>query len=213
MNEISLQRCVPKVFTATNVNSGVWNEVLTFEKGKSYLVKALSGRGKSSLCSYLMGYRDDYTGTILYDNTNINSFDAEQWAVLRQMSLSYVPQGLMLFEELSAYENIALKNKLTGFKSAKWIKSSLLRLGLSDRADFPVSKLSYGQRQRVALLRALCQPFDFIILDEPVSHLDDTTASALAHLLSEELKEQGAGLIATSIGKELIVDYNEVISL
>ena len=63
--------------------------------------------------------------------------------------------------------------------------------------------LSFGQQQRVAFIRSLCQPFDFIFLDEPISHLDDENSAIMSQLLMEETEKQGAGVIVTSIGKHL----------
>ena len=82
-------------------------------------------------------------------------------------------QELRLFTELTAWENIQLKNSLTGYKSKKEIKVWFEMFGIADKWDTPVGKMSFGQQQRVALVRALCQPFDFIFLDEPISHLDE----------------------------------------
>ena len=72
-----------------------------------------------------------------------------------------------------------------------------------------VGKMSFGQQQRVALIRALCQPFDFLFLDEPVSHLDEINANNMARVLTEEAMKQGAGIVVTSIGKHLELDYTK----
>lgn len=71
----------------------------------------------------------------------------------------------------------------------------------------------FGQQQRVAFVRALCQPFDFIFLDEPVSHLDDGNGKIMADILHEEAEKQGAGIIVTSIGKHIPLNYDRVLSL
>ena len=63
------------------------------------------------------------------------------------------------------------------------------------------------------LKRALCQPFDFILLDEPVSHLDDTNAAIMADILKAEAKEQDAAIIVTSIGKRLDLEYDFILKL
>ncbi len=74
-------------------------------------------------------------------------------------------------------------------------------------------KLSFGQQQRVALIRALCQPFDFILLDEPVSHLDDENNRICSRLLTREARRQGAGVLVTSIGYEPEMTYDKVFRL
>lgn len=122
-------------------------------------------------------------------------------------------QDLRLFTELSAWENVQIKNSLTGFKSKKEIKTWFEALGIADKWEVPLGKLSFGQQQRVALIRALCQPFDFIFLDEPVSHLDDENGRIMASILAEEAERQGAGIVVTSIGKHLELDYNRRLKL
>ena len=118
-------------------------------------------------------------------------------------------QDLRLFTELTAMENVLLKNSLTGFKKRKDIKNLFYELGIGDKMNVEVGKLSFGQQQRVALIRALCQPSDFIFLDEPVSHLDEVNARNMARILTEEAMKQGAGVVVTSIGKSLELDYTK----
>ena len=86
-------------------------------------------------------------------------------------------------------------------------------LGISDKLDTPIANMSFGQQQRVALMRALAQPFDFLVADEPFSHLDDENAAVMASLMMEEAHRQGAGVIVTSIGKHMDLDYDKVFCL
>lgn len=89
MDIIQLQHTLPQAFAGRSaIDSEVWHRQLTPSRGKSYLVEAASGTGKSSLCSYLYGYRNDYEGLILFDNENIRSFSPAQWTALRRQSLS-----------------------------------------------------------------------------------------------------------------------------
>ena len=67
--------------------------------------------------------------------------------------------------------------------------------------------------QRVALVRAVCQPFDFIFLDEPVSHLDARNNKIVADIITEEANNQGAGIISTSVGNHLMLDHAKFVSL
>ncbi len=213
MNSISVKGCIPNVFLDANIASSFWGCDIAFNRGEKYLIRAASGRGKSSLCSYLMGHRDDYSGSLLFDNRDVRDLSRDEWAEVRRDKIAYLPQGLMLFSDLTALENIDIKNALTGFKSNEWIIDSLKRVGLAERLDKPVGILSFGERQRVAAIRALCQPFSFVIMDEPVSHLDDNTSLKVLEIISEEVSSQGAGVIATSIGKELPFEYNHILNL
>jgi ABC-type lipoprotein export system ATPase subunit len=122
-------------------------------------------------------------------------------------------QDLRLFPELTAYENVQLKNSLTNYKTEEEIVEWFVRLGIKDKLNQYVSRMSFGQQQRVALIRALCQPMDFLFLDEPVSHLDDDNGHVMAELITEEAQRQEAGIIVTSIGKRLDLNYDYVLKL
>ena len=214
MNTITLQQTLPQVFSGRDVIiSDVWHQSLEFVKGEKVLIEAASGTGKSSLCSYIYGYRNDYQGIICFDGKNIQSLGVNEWVEIRKSSLSMLFQELRLFTELSAWENVQIKNSLTGFKSKKEIKTWFEALGIAEKREAPLGKLSFGQQQRVALIRALCQPFDFIFLDEPVSHLDDENGRIMASILAEEAEKQGAGIVVTSIGKHLELDFNRRLKL
>ena len=106
-----------------------------------------------------------------------------------------------------------MKNNLTHHKSDKDIDTLFDRLGIEDKKDAPASQMSYGQQQRVAFIRALCQPFDFLFMDEPVSHLDECNASVLADILAEELDARGACAVVTSVGRKMNFDFDENITL
>ena len=92
-------------------------------------------------------------------------------------------QDLRLFPELTAWENVQLKNQLTGFRKKKEIMWWFEVLGISDKVNDKVSKMSFGQQQRVAFIRTLCQPFDFVFLDEPISHLDEMNSRAISAVI------------------------------
>lgn len=209
MNSIHLQQTLPQVFADRDaITSNVWHQDLMFCKEKRYLIEAASGTGKSSLCSYIYGYRRDYQGIISFDERNIRSFSINEWVEIRKHSLSILFQELRIFPELTALENVQLKNRLTNYKKKKEILSLFEILGIADKVDQKAAKLSFGQQQRVAFIRSLCQPFDFIFLDEPISHLDDENGAIMSRLVTEEAERQGAGIIVTSIGKHLEIEYD-----
>lgn len=214
MNNIHLRQTLPQVFADRDaITSNIWHQQITFSKGKSYLIEAASGTGKSSLCSYIYGYRRDYQGIINFDERNIRSLSVSEWGNIRRQSLSILFQELRIFPELTALENVLLKNRLTNHKKKKEIIALFETMGIADKTDVKAGKLSFGQQQRVAFIRSLCQPFDFIFLDEPVSHLDDENGAIMSRLLTEEAGRQQAGIIVTSIGKHLPLAYNEVYKL
>ncbi len=197
----------------TDLTSDVWNSDVQFHKGGLYLIEAASGTGKSSLCSFVIGYRRDFRGQILFDGEDTKRLGVSDWTRLRQRHLSHLFQELRLFPELTAMENVMIKNQLTGFKSKAEISQWFDRLGIADKQDAKVAHMSFGQQQRVAMIRALVQPFDFILADEPISHLDEQNSQAMADLMMEEARRQGAGVIVTSIGKRMNLEYETILHL
>lgn len=214
METIRFRSVLPLVFEhQPDVESEVWNQDVTFDKGRLYLLEADSGKGKSTFCSYVVGFRHDYKGSVLFDDRDVASFSTSDWVRMRLSHVSHLFQELRLFPELTAMENVEIKNKLTGFKTRKEIEEWFERVGIADKMDSRVGLMSFGQQQRVAMIRALVQPFDFILVDEPISHLDDANSSVMADLLMEEARRQGAGVVITSIGKHMDLKYDHVLKL
>ncbi len=214
MNKIQLIDTLPNVFqNRTDIVSDIWNQRVEFEKEKVYLVEANSGTGKSSLCSYIYGYRHDYQGQILFDGENIHKYSVARWTDIRKHHFALLWQELRMFPELTAWENVDIKNKLTGHQTKEQILTWFEMLGISDKLNAKMGRISFGQQQRVALIRALCQPFDFLFVDEPISHLDDANSAIMGEIMVEEARKQGAGIIATSIGKHIELAYDHVFNL
>ncbi len=210
MQRIELNNTLPAVFAGREEdNSQVWLRQVTFERGKMYLISAESGTGKSSMCSYVYGYRTDYSGTIAFDSRDVRQLSIDEWCGVRCRHIAYLPQELRLFPELTAIENVELKNRLTGFKTRKQIGDYFEQLGIPDKIDSPVARLSIGQQQRVAIIRTLCQPCDFILLDEPVSHLDAANNRIVAQMVTDEARSQGAGVISTSVGNNVMIKVDK----
>ena len=176
-------------------------------------MEADSGKGKSTFCSYIQGYRNDFSGQLLFDDVDVKSLKVNDWVNIRERHISLLFQELRLFPELTAMENVEIKNKLTGFKPRAQIDEWFDMLGIGDKRDAKVGRMSFGQQQRVAMIRALVQPFDFILADEPISHLDDSNSAIMGKILMDEAHMQGAGVIITSIGKHMNLDYDQIIKL
>ena len=214
MNEITLSNVVPNVFSQrSDISSDIWGRNVALRRGGIYLVEAASGTGKSSLCSYIIGQRRDYSGTIQFDGRDVRSLSTTEWAMMRQRHLSILFQELRLFPELTAWENVQIKNQLTGFRPDAVVSQWFELLGIADKRDSLIGQMSFGQQQRVAMIRALAQPFDFLLIDEPISHLDDDNARSMADLVLDQARSQGAAIVATSIGKHLPLPYQQTFSL
>ncbi len=180
-----------------------------FEKGKKYLLKAASGHGKSSLLNFIYGSNAHYEGRIKY----VPLPEGKHVFHLRQTSLSYVFQDYKLFPQLTTFENIQLKNRLSNHKTINEIDKLIEEMGLSHKRDTLLQKLSLGQQQRIAIIRALCQPFDFLLLDEPFSHLDKENIKTAVGIIDREIAQKKAGLILTSLTSIDYFKFDKVLNL
>ncbi len=214
IEEITLDSLLPRVFAREELPySQVWRSQVAFRRGGRYLVESASGGGKSSLAAFIMGSRNDYEGTLKIDGRDSRTLSIADWQEIRRAHIAYLPQELALFPELSAIDNIMLKAEISGDVDLARIDKWLDRLGIADRREYPAGRLSIGQQQRVALIRSLCQPFDFILLDEPVSHLDEANNRIAARIVEEEADRQGAAIITFSVGNPLLIDNPEKLNL
>ena len=214
METIQFHSVLPQVFSQrTDLESEIWNQDVSFEKGHLYLVEADSGKGKSTFCSYILGYRHDYSGSVMFDNEVTAQYQVKDWVEMRKCHISHLFQELRLFPELTAMENVEIKNKITDFQSKEQILKWFDMLGIADKVDAKIGRMSFGQQQRVAMIRSLCQPFDFILADEPISHLDDNNSRIMGDIMMTEAKRQEAGVIVTSIGKHMDLPYEKVVRL
>jgi putative ABC transport system ATP-binding protein len=208
---IELRRVKPTYMSESDIKGSdiFLQDKLLIERGKSYFIRANSGKGKTSVLNFIYGCNLNFEGQILYDG---NPYLHEITAV-RQHKISYVFQDFRLFPEISLYENIMLKNRLTNHKTEAEIQEMIDLVNLHHKRNALLKTLSLGQKQRVAILRALCQPFEFLLMDEPFSHLDEENISILSKLVLHETQKQGAAMILTSLGSEYLFNYDQILNV
>lgn len=212
--KIEFKHTVPLPLKAQNLEkSMVWDSTLQLNSGKNYLIKSDSGKGKSTFIAYCYGIRNDFEGEVLINDMSLNSIQLDQWSSIRKSQLSIVPQDLKLFPELTAMENLKVKNDLTKHKSKIEIEAMLEQLNMIDYKDQLAGTLSLGQQQRIALIRALLQPFEFLLMDEPFSHIDEKNIEKAMQLIEKECALQKASYIMTSLGYEYDLNNIEIIDL
>ena len=180
----------------------IWGKVCVLDSNHSYLISSNSGKGKSTLLSYIYGLRADYSGSISIDLKNQKNISIDSWSKLRTNKLSYLLQDLRLFNHLSVWDNLTLKNNLTKHKTAAQIEEMLDEFGLLPKKNQLAGRLSLGQQQRVALIRCLLQPFEFLLLDEPFSNIDETNIQIAKRLIEQECKANNAGFILATLGHD-----------
>lgn len=197
--QITIQQLAPTFLEKEKIQrSEIWNKDIFFNKGEKIQLIAPSGSGKTSFVHFLYGLRKDYTGAVLFNDQKLAGWDPEQLSTFRSKNLSIVFQDLRLFTEHSALENLRIKRALNPFGEDR-IKEMAERLGIASKLAQHAGICSYGERQRIAIIRALQQPFDFIVLDEPFSHLDETNSKKALALIEEEAARRGAGIILADL--------------
>jgi putative ABC transport system ATP-binding protein len=203
--QIQVKHLLPTYFEEHRKNnSEFWGKELVFSKGEMIKIVAPSGSGKTSLLHFLYGMRNDYNGEINYDSNNINRFTAEDFASYRSKHISIVFQDLRLFPELTVFENLEVKRQLNPFHQKEKIDYMAERLGIFNKLKTKTKICSYGEQQRVAIIRALLQPYDFLLLDEPFSHLDSENSLKAMELMLEESQLRNAGIVFADLER---VDY------
>lgn len=212
--QLQLNNLLPTYFPETRKQtSEVWGKDLSFQAGDMVKIVAPSGSGKTSLMHFLYGLRNDYTGTINYGNETIKQFSAEDFAVQRKNNVSIVLQDLRLLPEQTVHQNLFIKHQLNPYHPVEKIKEMAERLGIGSKLDSKCKTCSYGEQQRVAIIRALLQPFQFLLLDEPFSHLDNNNSMLAMDLMMEEAKARGAAIIFADLERIEFFPYTKLYHL
>lgn len=212
--KITLDRIMPiPLASIKHSKESIWGNHVELTKGKRILLNASSGKGKTTFTTTIFGLRRDYKGVLSYDGADIRELGPDHWADIRKTKISVVFQDLQLFQKLTVRENIMLKNSLTDIFSESQIKEFLQQLEIDNKWEQHCGLLSMGQQQRVAIIRAMTQPFKWLIMDEPFSHLDNENANKCMHMIEARTQEQDAGFILTSLGDMHGTNYDQELRL
>jgi ABC-type lipoprotein export system ATPase subunit len=202
---ITLQQLLPEYFEESRKQrSEIWGKELLFTNGEYIKIVAPSGSGKTSLVHFMYGMRHEYNGAVLYDTRPAKQFSFEEFARFRKDHISIVFQDLRLFPEQTVLENLELKRQLNPFHPKEKIQEMAERLGIGNKLSSKCRICSYGEQQRIAIIRSLMQPFDFLLLDEPFSHLDENNSKLAMQLMLEEAKVRNAAIIFADLER---IDY------
>jgi len=194
--------------------SDVWNNHLQFSKDEWVKIVAPSGTGKTTFIHIIYKLRNDYEGTVVWDNKDVRTITSDALAQIRQQNISIVFQDLRLFPNLTARENIELKRVLQKpIYESNVIDMMAERLGITHILEQRAGLCSYGEQQRVAIIRSLVQPFDWLLMDEPFSHLDHENIAKAASLISEECVKRNAGFLLTDLEEDDHFNYTRKLNL
>lgn len=196
-------------------SSDIWNNNVVISKGDYLKIVAPSGTGKTTLTHILWKLRTDYTGEVQYDGSNINGISAQVMATFRQQKLSVIFQDLRLFGHLTAIENIELNRikSATPGVGAQEVLEMAETLGVSHILNQKANTCSYGEQQRVAIIRSLVQPFEILVMDEPFSHLDENNTLKAAGLIEKVCKQNNAGFVLMDLDEDSYFEYTQSLKL
>ena len=172
---------------------------LQIERGEHHLLLGGSGSGKTTLLHVLAGLLRPDAGTVALDGQDLYSLSETARDRVRGRRIGLVFQQLHLVGALTAGQNLLLASSMAGLKPDRDRARALLdRLGIGDKDSALPDQLSQGQRQRVAVARALMNRPALLFADEPTSALDDQSAAATIDLLLEEADREGATLVVAT---------------
>ncbi len=213
---IELHQIIPNTLKDRIQESGssIWNQQLVFEKGQFIKIQAPSGTGKTTFQHILYRMRDDYVGNVIMNGKCLKELNENELALMRRQEISVVFQDLKLFPNLTANENISLKRLLSpDYCEESRIDQMAEALGIQTIMHQKAGVCSFGEQQRVSIIRAVVQPFKWLLLDEPFSHLDETNISLAASLIQRACEERGAGLIIADLEYDQHFSYDRTLYL
>ena len=208
MTQIDLKD-VTKTYLVDSEKINAVNDVsIEIEKGEFLSIIGHSGSGKTTLLSIIGGIVKPSSGTVLYEGTDISSFDSNELSEYRCERIGFIFQFASLFQNLTAKENVLLpvvfrtrRNKID--KDEGKAVELLSRVGLGDKINAYPSQLSGGQQRRVAIARAFINNPELILADEPTGDLDEETEAEMMQYFTSMNKDRGITFVMVTHNTDL----------
>ena len=204
-----------KTFTIGNRAISVLEEVsLSVEPEEFLVIKGSSGSGKTTLLTLLSGLDRPSSGRVFIENQDITDMPEDTLAVFRNRDIGYVFQSFHLVPGLTAQENIMFPAELAGDREARQKAARLMeRVGLGHRIQNFSHQLSGGEKQRVAICRALVNEPKLIFADEPTGNLDSENGRAILDLLLQAKQASRTTLVLVTHSPEVADRADRIITL
>jgi putative ABC transport system ATP-binding protein len=189
---------------------------LTLRPGRFCLLEGPSGSGKTTLLSIAAGLEPPSRGRVLVREQDLRGFANGRLEAFRRDHVGFVFQDFKLIDVLTAEENAALPLELRGMRPREAraaARKALARIGLSGRLGARPATLSGGEKQRVAIVRALIAGPSLLLADEPTANLDGATGHEVAALLRRAARERGAAVLVASHDPRLAALADETVRL
>jgi putative ABC transport system ATP-binding protein len=202
---------VTKTYAIGNRQIAVLDAVsFNVQPGEFVVIMGSSGSGKSTLLSLLSGLDQPTSGRICIDGADITHWSEDQLAPIRNHTFGFVFQSFHLAPSLNTLENVAFRRD----KEARSRARALLeRVGLGSRAaNFP-HQLSGGEKQRVAICRALINQPKIIFADEPTGNLDSANGAGIIDLLVQLHREARTTLVLVTHAQDVAAHAGRIITL
>jgi len=191
---------------------------LEVEKGQSLAIVGPSGSGKSTLLNIIGALARPTSGRVLFDDRNLGELGDVELARIRNREIGFVFQLHHLLPQCTVLENVLVptltdKGRTSKQKAQRRAVELLERVGLKDWSLYRPGELSVGQRQRVAVVRALINEPKLLLADEPTGSLDERTSQNIADLLVELNKSEQVTLIVVTHSLRLAGCIGHVLEL
>ena len=216
MHPIELD-CITKRFKAAEKGEGeitiLQNLSLNVIAGQSTAIIGKSGSGKSTLLHIAGGLDSPSEGKVLCNGIDFATLDDKKRSELRNLHVGFIFQSNLLLEDFTALENVMAPALISGKKPSACQDRAvalLKRLGLEDRMNHVPGQLSGGEKQRVAICRALMNEPEVILADEPTGALDEENATDVENLLLDLVREEGRSLLLVTHNQEFAFKCDNV---
>lgn len=174
--------------------------------GDSLSIVGPSGSGKTTLLNLIGALDRPDSGQVLFEDNDLSGMDDAALAALRNREIGFIFQLHFLMPQLSVIENVLLPTLASASANTdaeSRARRLLERVGLGHRLDYRPGRISGGERQRAAVVRALINEPKLLLADEPTGSLDRESADSLTELLLELNREEGVALIVVTHAEEL----------
>lgn len=202
-----------KIYVSPDGNNNLIIDIPEFaiEKGEEIALQGTSGCGKTTFLHLIAGIIKASQGSVVVENVDICKLTEAERDVARANHVGYIFQTFNLLEGYTALENLIIAMSF-GKKGVdkKRAKQLLEQVGLQDRMNYVPSKLSIGQKQRVAVARALVNQPKLVLADEPTGNLDTENAQEALSLIRCICEENSASLLLVSHDENIINKFTHL---
>ena len=188
---------------------------LKIQPQKDLLITGPSGIGKTSLLSILCGLQKPTQGNVKYNDINLYDMSENKIDDFRGKELGIVFQNFNLINSFTIKQNLDIANIVSKQNNNDQLYDLLQRVGLAEKSHLQVSKLSVGEKQRLAVARAFIGKPKWIFCDEPTSSLDNKNTDIIINLIKEESLRCKASLILITHDTRVqsILNFSQVLKM